>query len=155
MELCSGSLRQLIISMKKMKKVHQIYQYFISHEIFRQITEAIKYFHSNNIIDRDLKPENILTTDGSDGIFLKLCDFNLAKALGIEDQIEITNERKQENASIDHTRNTVTMYYKAPEIKTGIYGEKSDIYGLALIVTEIFCFEDNVERISQLLEKSM
>ena len=70
-------------------------------------------------------------------------------------RIKVIKERKQENASIDHTRSTGTMYYKAPEIKTGIYGDKSDIYGLALIVTQIFCFENNVERISQLLNKNM
>ena len=112
--------------------------------------------HSIKIIHRDLKPENVLISDGKDGIFLKLCDFNLAKALGIEDKSEEPQQQEQQdNISNEYTRTTGTMYYKAPEIKSGNYGNKSDIYGLALIVTEIFCFKDDVKTISQLMKKNM
>ena len=156
MELCSGSLREVIISLKKFKNIYRIFHYFISCELFRELTQCVKYLHSINIIHRDLKPENVLITDGRDGIFLKLCDFNLAKALGIEDETDTKSKKEQKaNISLKHTKTTGTVYYIAPEIKTGIYGEKSDIYGLALIVTEIFSFEDNVKEITRLMKKNM
>ena len=105
--------------------------------------------HSKNIIHRDLKPENVVTTDGRNGIFLKLCDFNIAKVLGIEEFSQNDPESSQvQPVELSFTRNRGTRYYIAPEMKTGIYNEKSDMFGLALIATEIFNFEDSVGKIS-------
>ncbi len=82
------------------------------------------------IIHRDLKPENILISDPINGRFLKLCDFGLAK------RHEVSN----------HTRMVGTVDYMAPEvINSNKYNTKSDVYSLALIVTEIFGFEDEIK----------
>ena len=87
-------------------------------------------------------------------MFLKLCDFNIVKVL----EIKVTFEDEQAESE-DHpnelTRNAGTKYYIAPEVKTGIYDNKSDMFGLALIATQIFCFEDSVEKISPKLTRVM
>ena len=115
----------------------------------RELSKAVNYLHSNHIIHRDLKPENVVTTDGRNGIFLKLCDFNIAKVLEIKELSQNEQESSQvQTDELKFTRNSGTRYYIAPEIKTGIYDEKSDMFGLALIATEIFNFEDSVEKIS-------
>ena len=122
----------------------------------------MNYLHSNHVIHRDLKPENVLISDGRNGVFLKLCDINIAKILAIKlipENAQATPDGLQpgeytnnvgisEDQPGEYTRNTGTRYYIAPEIKTGIYDEKSDMFGLALIATEISNFEDNVEKIS-------
>ena len=148
MELCSGSLRKVINSLKGFKRDYKTIHFFICCEILRELTNAVNYLHSVNIIHRDLKPENVVTTDGRNGVFLKLCDFNIAKILGINDSKEPENDQEEsQDHPDDLTRNRGTRYYMAPEMKTGNYGEKSDMFGLALIATEIFNFEDSVQKI--------
>ena len=134
---------------KSFKENHKTFRFFISCQLLRELTKAVNYLHSNHIIHRDLKPENVVTTDGKNGVFMKLCDFNIAKVLGIEEYPQIDQETSHKHPrNMKFTRNRGTRYYIAPEMKTGIYGEKSDMFGLALIATEIFCFEDSVEKIS-------
>ena len=57
-------------------------EFFISCKLFTEIVSAVQYLHDQNppIIHRDIKPANILYDEkGENGIFLKLCDFGLAK----------------------------------------------------------------------------
>ena len=78
---------------------------------------AVSYLHSNKIIHRDIKPENILL-DYKKGFECKLIDF----AAAIEfDENEKQNEIKG------------TSYYIAPEIISGSYDEKCDIWSLGVI----------------------
>ena len=144
--MCSEKLRKVIdLMIILLEENHKIFRFFISCELLRELTKAFNYLHSNHIIHRDLKPENVVTTYGRNGVFLKLCDFNIAKVLGISDENDQDNSEEQPG---EYTRNRGTRYYIAPEIKSGGYNEKSDIFGLALIATEIFNFEDSVEKIS-------
>ena len=133
------------------QKSQKRFRFFISCELLRELTKGVNYLHSNHIIHRDLKPENVVTTDGRNGVFLKLCDFNITKALGIEEtdnhQETLADERNK------HTRTTGTLYYKAPEVQTGNYNEKSDLFGLAIITTEIFNFEESAEHLCKLMKK--
>ena len=87
----------------------------------------------------------MVTADGRNGVFIKLCDFNIVKLLGIKDENDQDTSEVQPG---EYTRNEGTPYYIAPEVKTAIYNEKPDMFGLALIATEIFNFEDSVANIS-------
>ena len=132
MELCKTNLKffinNLYDTMSKIESSKYI-NFYISCEIFRDLSKAVNYLHSLNtpIIHRDLKPENILISEGNNGVFLKLCDFGLAK----QHQISL------------HTRFVGTDSFMAPEVRLGQkYNTKCDIYSMALIATEIFDFED-------------
>lgn len=45
-------------------------------EVFRRLTEAVRYIHSHGVVHRDLKPENIMIT--RNGNQVKIIDFGLA-----------------------------------------------------------------------------
>uniref|UniRef100_A0AAV2JB09 Protein kinase domain-containing protein n=1 Tax=Knipowitschia caucasica TaxID=637954 RepID=A0AAV2JB09_KNICA len=88
------------------------------------LTSAIKYLHSLNIVHRDIKPENLLVYEHADGSkSLKLGDFGLATV-------------------VDGPLYTVcgTPTYVAPEIiaETG-YGLKVDIWAAGVITYILLC----------------
>ncbi len=139
MELCEQNLRNTIQFMKSIDEKFKTFCFFISCQLLRDLTKCVNYLHSENIIHRDLKPENVLISDGRNGVFLKLCDFGLSKL----------------DLDSIHTRMVGTDNYMAPEVRDGQkYGLKSDMFGLALIATEIFNFEDSVRDISRLVDRN-
>ena len=114
-------------------------EYFISCEIFRQITEALNYLHSIQVIHRDLKPENILIGFHNNKRICKLADFGLSKFI----EGHTNSNRKLE----------ATFRYAAPEIFRGQnwmtqqYGPKVDVYSLGVIGLEVFDLEDEKKSI--------
>lgn len=57
---------------KEMKKqVGQKFTESCASEYIRQVTQAVKYIHSKDVIHRDIKPENLLNCFGT----IKLSDF--------------------------------------------------------------------------------
>ena len=156
MQLCSQSLREVIDSMHRISDERfKTFQYFISCELLRELTECVQYLQSltPSIIHRDLKPENVLISDGNDGHFLKLCDFGLSKVhdhlLQVENLICGNENIEYKNVkSIRHTRFVGSLKYMAPEVKDSQkYNHLSDVYSLALIAAEIFQFGENVSTI--------
>lgn len=77
--------------------------------IIGQITEALCYCHSNNIVHKDLKPENILLHKPQSLRNLKIIDFGTAQ--------KFEKSKKMTNL-------TGTPYYVAPEVIEGSYDEK-------------------------------
>lgn len=110
-----------------------------------------EFMHRQQIIHRDLKPSNVLIF-GTDKDALgcanvaKLCDFGLAKPF--------TSQGYQ-------TPNTVTSWYRAPEIALGFphYDYKVDVWALGCIIFEMFAkkafiadvTDDNDEILSRVL----
>ncbi|QSX06857.1 protein kinase [Sedimentibacter sp. zth1] len=91
-------------------------------KISKQITEALKHAHANNIIHRDIKPHNILITE--EGI-AKVADFGIARAAT--------------TSTINNTSNVIgSVHYFSPEQARGGYvDEKSDIYSLGVVMYEM------------------
>ncbi len=88
-------------------------------KISRQVAEALKHAHTNNIVHRDIKPHNILITE--DGT-AKVTDFGIARA--------------STSSTINNTSNVIgSVHYFSPEQARGGYvDEKSDIYSLGIVM---------------------
>jgi len=83
-----------------------------------QIASALLYMHSKHVIHRDLKPENIfISHDGK----VKIADFGWAvKTKALQDII------------------VGTIHYMAPEMITGFYDTRVDIWALGMLSFELF-----------------
>jgi len=88
--------------------------------IARQMVNAIKYLHDNNICHRDIKPENVLLKSKS-SLDVALIDFGLSR--------ECTGSLKTRIG---------TPYYVAPEIvlaeHSGPYNHMCDMWSLGVVV---------------------
>ena len=86
--------------------------------IIRQVLSAVAYLHSKNISHRDIKPENIMF-ESNDSLNVKLLDFGNSRKMGV-----------------NHAMTGVygTAYYVAPEVLTGNYDERCDIWSVGVIL---------------------
>lgn len=84
------------------------------------LLKGINYMHNKNIVHRDIKPENILITNKSDykNLNIKIIDFNVAT--------------KKDSKNLDGV--TGTTDYMAPEVFTGVYNEKCDLWSCGVVL---------------------
>ena len=143
MESCDCSLRDIIDDWPKLfpkSDNHSmlVIEYLISSLIFVRTVHNVNCLHQNKppIIHRDLKPGNILikskTKIGNKAWLrasLRLCDFGLAK---------FDADECDDDTSASHTRGQGTQKYIAPEVESGHYTIKADIYSLGVIGKELF-----------------
>eukprot|EP01080_Neovahlkampfia_damariscottae_P006507 gene6507-10515_t len=80
-----------------------------------QICQGLEYLHKQNVIHRDIKPENVLISIEENEIVLKITDFGLSKKVS-----EISFAKTY----------CGTLYYIAPEILSGKYDEKVDLFSV-------------------------
>jgi calcium-dependent protein kinase len=93
--------------------------------IFKQILSAVNYLHAHGVCHRDLKPENILFSTIEEDSQLKLIDFGLSKVFNGDDNT---------------MKGTVgTTFYMAPEVITGKYNEKCDVWACGVILYIMLC----------------
>ena len=90
--------------------------------LFRQILLAINHIHLRGICHRDIKPENFMFGDKFDDNSLKLLDFGFAKRFfGTNGKCRMYNL-------------VGTPAFVAPEVLSGDYDEKSDIWSAGILL---------------------
>ncbi len=138
MELCYKTLRDIIKQLntelnQKPFEIMTSMGYYIASQLLIETLESVDYLHKQKppIIHRDLKPTNIMIAFKTDGRFVKLADFGLAKL--------------QESEEQSHTCGVGTQKYMAPEVLTsGKYNTKADVYSLGVIIPELFNIKEFV-----------
>jgi hypothetical protein len=89
-------------------------------EWFLGLARAISYLHDHGIVHRDLKPANIFIENG----VVKVGDYGLSKSIS--------------TSRVDAQTQTVgTVYYMAPEIKSGKYDKHVDIYASGVLLYQM------------------
>ena len=139
LEICEGGeLFDRIIAAK-------YYDELEARRIFRQIIKGILYCHSKGVCHRDQKPENFLFLTKDKDSILKLIDFGLSKNFieappGSDAQcdspLKIRSKRQQKN---NMKTRAGTPFYIAPEVLTGNYNEKCDVWSAGVIMYILLC----------------
>lgn len=113
MEQCNGG--ELFEEILKRQNFGEPQAAIILHQLF----SAVAYLHDSGIIHRDLKPENILLEEKGDIMNIKLIDFGTAV-------------RVDKNKTIKGAIGTA--YYIAPEVLSGTYNYKCDLWSCGVII---------------------
>ena len=116
MELCEGG--DLFCKIKNQKTFPESRVA----DIMKQILSGVVYLHKNHIVHRDLKPENMLYDN--EGKTIKITDFGTA--------IELHPPKKL-------TLVVGSPFYMAPEVITGDYDEKCDVWSCGVILYILLC----------------
>jgi calcium-dependent protein kinase len=90
----------------------------------KQMLSAVFYLHTRGICHRDLKPENFLLAFKDINSPLKMIDFGLSGRFA-EDQPMSTKSG--------------TPYYVAPEVLSGSYNEKCDLWSVGVLAYVLLC----------------
>lgn len=90
----------------------------LAKEWFAALARAVGYLHDRGVVHRDLKPANIFIEAGT----LKVGDYGLCKSISVS--------QKQ-------TRTVGTVHYMAPEVSTGNYSQRIDIYACGVLLHEL------------------
>mmetsp|Transcript_1464 Transcript_1464/g.1453 ORF Transcript_1464/g.1453 Transcript_1464/m.1453 type:complete len:179 (-) Transcript_1464:695-1231(-) len=96
----------------------------IAAKYIHDIVTAINYCHQKNIVHRDLKPENLLLVNNNPNAPLKVIDFGISQKLSPGSKL---------------TTAIGTLYYMAPEVFSGTYDEKCDIWSSGVILYLMIC----------------
>jgi non-specific serine/threonine protein kinase/serine/threonine-protein kinase len=98
--------------------------------LFIRVAEAIQHAHVKGVVHRDLKPANILCTRTESGLFPKIIDFGIAKAMG---------ERlgNQEIRTIGGMMIGTPDYMSPEQAQGGDVDTRSDVYALGATLYEL------------------
>lgn len=99
-------------------------------KLIRQIADAIRYAHKNNILHRDVKPANLLLDEN---FKVWITDFGLAKLRADEQRVTVKSKVMG------------TPRYMAPEQIRGEADERSDVFGLGMCFYEMALLRNDLD----------
>lgn len=114
MELCTG--RELLECLSDSGHFNEN----TASQVLKKILSVVNYMHQNGVCHRDLKLENFVGITCENEIDLKLVDFGLSR---------LYSKGKNFMTTI-----VGTPYYVAPEVLSGQYGEKCDLWSCGVIL---------------------
>lgn len=91
--------------------------------VVRKILLALSHIHKLGVMHRDLKPENIMVYEKNDETFIKIIDFGLSTYIMPGENLEFK---------------CGTLGYTAPEVFSGRYSNKADIWSVGVIAYAYF-----------------
>jgi eukaryotic translation initiation factor 2-alpha kinase 4 len=112
---------------------------------FYQCLQGLDYLHASGIIHRDVKPNNIFVRDST----VKIGDLGLATATAgsLSSEANSNSETSRNDGDNNKSSQVGTYLYKAPEVATGHYTEKCDIYSMGVVLVELLSqFDTAMER---------
>jgi translation initiation factor 2-alpha kinase 4 len=148
MEFCESTLQETVKQCDGDKEV------LWSH--FAQCVQGLAQLHSKGIIHRDIKPGNIFVN----GV-VKIGDLGLAtyaSSSAFRSDIENASNgfvQSQNGNCLAGSKSSQvgTFLYTAPEVATGNYNEKCDVYSLGICLVEMFSnFGTAMERADVLMQ---
>lgn len=127
MELCTGGeLFDRIVAEAEKREDGLAFTEASAATYMTQILGAMSYLHSNNFVHRDIKPENFLMQNEEDKAAIKVIDFGLAKKFTIG------------SSDVMKTK-AGTPYYVSPQVLSGSYDEKCDVWSCGVIAYILLC----------------
>jgi len=139
-ELCTGG--DLFDRLEKLSDYH--YTEAQCAKLVQQILGAVCYLHKNGITHRDLKLENFMFSSWDADSELRMIDFGLSKHF--------------ENGQHLHDQGVGTRYTVAPEVLSGDYTEKADLWSVGVVTFLLLsgespfggdCLSDDVKEVTQ------
>lgn len=118
---------------------------------FAQCVQGLAYLHSKGVIHRDVKPNNIFVHNG----VVKIGDMGLAtqspRIAAAGELVSSSGRNDDDYSTASKTSQVGTFLYTAPEVATGQYNEKCDVYSLGVVLVEMFSkFSTGMERVEVL-----
>lgn len=107
--------------------------------IVAEAADALAQAHALGVMHKDIKPGNLLVEDGTEELRLLLCDFGsgTVKSRDRLEQVGVTVMGFTQTVHADSSTSG-TPAYMAPEVlKGGVFSEKSDIYGLGILLYQL------------------
>lgn len=86
--------------------------------VVQQLVQALNYLHKNAIVHRDIKPDNIMFVSSRD-MRIKLIDFGTSQKVNMDDYM---------------TQTFGTPDYMAPEVISGCYNFKADLWSVGVVL---------------------
>lgn len=141
--------------------------------IIKGILNAVEYLHSQGLVHRDLKVDNSLrlvtnikckTTFQPSNIFfgrqdgeIKVADFGTVLNLKKRNpnQFEQEKEEQKPPTTQKHTTSIGTLGYMAPEVLSGVYDHRVDIFSIGVILLEMITPTHTPDEHSALFEQLM
>ena len=94
-------------------------------QVMRNILDAMKYLHEQNVVHRDLKPENLILASKDNDYDLKIADFGLASFIKDGEKLKLR---------------CGSPGYVGPELlEENGYNKKVDMFSIGVILYIMLC----------------